>query len=589
MDSYFEKGVKLEGVLKAKNPVRLDGEFRGEVESQGLFVVDGSGLFVGNIQSYDLTNKGVIEGDISASNKIDLKSQSQLCGDITAYQFAIEEGAGFNGRCQMAKAPKDKLSTTPPEETISQKKKSKKKRSNDSAPSPKVKKAFKFGRRVAGVALLIGLAVLIWSGSDYFLKTSKGQVEIHLENAVVFVQAGKLPEAIKEFNRAVEIRPRDPRAYLGLAEIHIDKKRFHKARSPLKKAIKLAPKTALYHVRLADVYRAEKRWEEALDEYKTGVKLDPKNHSAFYGMSQVYEEQEKPDQVVSALQQAVKLAPEVFEFRKALGKGLIRQGKKLKGARQFQEALKIRQDDPSFIIQTGEALLELNYKQEAYRYFKQAALLLPQDFQGQIRAEDWYFEKNVLDDFIKSQTAKSVETNEVVSEKELSDPAPVEKESELNLADQPENPEILLAVGRENLAEKNYADDLDALKTAEAAAPGDPQIQLAMCNAYRKKVFYTAGIVHCQKALELKKDYYEAMNRLAWLYAKKKINLDEGIALSQRTLEKFPEKHEYIDTLSELYFAKGEAEKAVESMQVAIKLAPGKKYYQRQLERFEKK
>ncbi len=653
MESYFKKGVKLVGVLKAKNPVRMGGEFQGDVEAQKLFVVESSGRFVGNIQAGDLANEGIIEGDIKASNKVDLKSQSKLTGNVSAFQFAVEEGAGFDGRCQMAGARKDKISEAPTKTITPTNTKSKKKRSSNTFQFKNAKSAFGFGKIISGVLILIGLAALVWNQSGPLLgEPPADQAGIHLDNAVEFIKAGKSAEAVNEFNRAVEIQPSDPRAYFGLAEIYFDNKRYHKARPPLKKAIGLAPKIAKYHVRLADVYLAEKRWDEALIEYETGVKLDPKNHLAFYGMSRVYEEQDKPKRVVASLKKAVKLASKDYELRKAFGAALIRQGQVGKGTEQFMKALKIRQDDPAFFIETGDLLLSLKRRQEAYRYFKKAALILPGDFQGQIRAEDWYFEKSVLDDFIKTRTGKSGENDEAGSEKELSlaelqdaarlkpenaraqfqlglalvsgarlkearqafeksislDSSLAEAHFELGkvltsegrmkpaieslktaLSYQPANAGFLLALGKAQVTARNYDDGVAVLLKAEAAAPDDPQIQLAMCNAYRKKVFYTKGIEYCKKAADLKANYFEAMNRLAWLYAKKKINLDEGIDLSQKTLEKFPEKHEYIDTLSELYFAKGEAEKAAESIKVAIKLAPGKKYYQRQLERFQKK
>ena len=51
-------------------------------------------------------------------------------------------------------------------------------------------------------------------------------------------------------------------------------------------------------------------------------------------------------------------------------------------------------------------------------------------------------------------------------------------------------------------------------------------------------------------------------------------------------LDFFPKKAEYIDTISELHYAKGDVEKAVEFIQVAIDLVPDEPYYKQQLWRF---
>ena len=62
------------------------------------------------------------------------------------------------------------------------------------------------------------------------------------------------------------------------------------------------------------------------------------------------------------------------------------------------------------------------------------------------------------------------------------------------------------------------------------------------------------------------------MNRLAWLYAKQRTNLSKALELSNKTLEKFPERHEYIDTLSEIYYVQGKKDKAIAKIKEALDL-----------------
>ena len=76
------------------------------------------------------------------------------------------------------------------------------------------------------------------------------------------------------------------------------------------------------------------------------------------------------------------------------------------------------------------------------------------------------------------------------------------------------------------------------------------------------------------------------MNRQAWLYAKKSVNLQKALELSSKTLEAFPNRPEFIDTLSEIFYVQGETKKAVEKIQEAIKLMPNNPYYKQQLWKF---
>ena len=76
------------------------------------------------------------------------------------------------------------------------------------------------------------------------------------------------------------------------------------------------------------------------------------------------------------------------------------------------------------------------------------------------------------------------------------------------------------------------------------------------------------------------------MNRLAWLYAKKRVKLDRGIELIKVVTQAHPNSAKYIDTLSELLYAKGDIVGAVKSIREAIRLDPENSYYKQQIWKF---
>ena len=77
------------------------------------------------------------------------------------------------------------------------------------------------------------------------------------------------------------------------------------------------------------------------------------------------------------------------------------------------------------------------------------------------------------------------------------------------------------------------------------------------------------------------------MNRLAWLYAKKRMKLDRGIELIKVVTQAYPNRAKYIDTLSELLYAKGDIVAATESIREAIRLDPENSYYKQQIWKFQ--
>lgn len=105
MDSYFEKGVRLHGTLWVKGSVHFDGYFEGEVYSSNDFVVGKAGKVLGNIKTYNVTNKGNIQGNLFAENKVALMDDSRLTGDIATYRLVVDEGSNFEGRCKMIDIP----------------------------------------------------------------------------------------------------------------------------------------------------------------------------------------------------------------------------------------------------------------------------------------------------------------------------------------------------------------------------------------------------------------------------------------------------------------------------------------------------
>lgn len=77
-------------------------------------------------------------------------------------------------------------------------------------------------------------------------------------------------------------------------------------------------------------------------------------------------------------------------------------------------------------------------------------------------------------------------------------------------------------------------------------------------------------------------------NNLAWMSAKCSRRLDEALVHIERALEIVPDSAQYIDTLAEVHFQRGDLDKAIESAKRCIELDPNTNFYQKQLERFEK-
>jgi tetratricopeptide (TPR) repeat protein len=76
------------------------------------------------------------------------------------------------------------------------------------------------------------------------------------------------------------------------------------------------------------------------------------------------------------------------------------------------------------------------------------------------------------------------------------------------------------------------------------------------------------------------------MNRLAWLYAKKKTNLSKAQRLSKKAVTSDPQNPKYLDTLAEVYYVRGKKDKAIETIKKALEIDTDNRLYKQQLWRF---
>jgi cytoskeletal protein CcmA (bactofilin family) len=101
INGLIDRGCSVEGKLTFDGTVQINGDFRGEILSDGTLIVGTDARLNAKIQVDTIVIEGNVEGQIEAKQKIELRRGATLIGDISSPAFAVEEGAVFHGRCQM--------------------------------------------------------------------------------------------------------------------------------------------------------------------------------------------------------------------------------------------------------------------------------------------------------------------------------------------------------------------------------------------------------------------------------------------------------------------------------------------------------
>ena len=100
-ETIIGNGIRIEGDITGSDPVTVHGSVKGEVSVDNVVTIAATGHAEADISSVAVEVAGVIEGNVSATDKIDIKSGGRLVGDVRAPRVLIADGAAFKGNINM--------------------------------------------------------------------------------------------------------------------------------------------------------------------------------------------------------------------------------------------------------------------------------------------------------------------------------------------------------------------------------------------------------------------------------------------------------------------------------------------------------
>ncbi len=110
-------GSAFEGKLTFEGAVRIDGDFKGEIRTEGTLIVGETANVRAQIVGAHVVVHGTVHGDIEAREGVEIRSPAQIHGNVTTPSLEIEKGARFDGTCRMeGDPPRTSDSIEPPAE-----------------------------------------------------------------------------------------------------------------------------------------------------------------------------------------------------------------------------------------------------------------------------------------------------------------------------------------------------------------------------------------------------------------------------------------------------------------------------------------
>lgn len=102
--TVFAGDLEVQGTVKFKSSLMIEGVFSGEIISEGVLTVGPSAKVTATIRTKTLVSRGEINGDVFADEQVVLEETAVHNGNITSPGIVIERGSTFNGSCSMKRA-----------------------------------------------------------------------------------------------------------------------------------------------------------------------------------------------------------------------------------------------------------------------------------------------------------------------------------------------------------------------------------------------------------------------------------------------------------------------------------------------------
>ena len=110
----ISKGLFIKGEISGSESLFIDGKVEGSVVLNGNRVTVGrNGHVAASITAREVVVLGKVRGNVTATDRVDIRAEGSLTGDVAAARISIEDGAFFKGGIDIRKADAKQGSAAP--------------------------------------------------------------------------------------------------------------------------------------------------------------------------------------------------------------------------------------------------------------------------------------------------------------------------------------------------------------------------------------------------------------------------------------------------------------------------------------------
>jgi tetratricopeptide (TPR) repeat protein len=192
-------------------------------------------------------------------------------------------------------------------------------------------------------------------------------------------------EAMKAFDKAIEIEPNFARAYAGRAAIYNDWGQYQQGLRESERAIKLDPTLPWGFNTRGWAHIGLLNYQKAIEDLNKAIELDPNYVSAYIHRSWAYFMLKNYNQALEDANKAIEIDPEFSAAYFRRGRALASLNKFQDAIKDFDKAIELDPTSSWSFLHRGYTLLKLNKTEQALEDLKKAANLGNNDAQNYLK------------------------------------------------------------------------------------------------------------------------------------------------------------------------------------------------------------
>ncbi len=210
---------------------------------------------------------------------------------------------------------------------------------------------------------------------------------VFLDEGKRFSQPQKFNEALRYFDRALEMNPKDSESFTGKAIAYLWKENPVTALELARRALKLSPDNEAVIINLGYIYISLGLVEEAIVEYKRFLASNPFSFHCNYNLGYAYAYQGELKEAMVALTKAIRINPNFAPAYNNYGWCLWSDGKYAEAISAFERAVSLQPKFLDAVFNLGEVYRVLGRFEEARRQYAAALRIDPANARARERLE----------------------------------------------------------------------------------------------------------------------------------------------------------------------------------------------------------